>query len=66
MNKTIQLVALLKKLSTRELKKLNEMVRSPYFNKSERCVALLELIQRDILKAGKEWDTKSVFFKIKC
>ncbi len=59
--KNTQLLQFLEKLSSRELKKLEEMLHSPYFNKNERCIALFQLIKREILESGKDLDVTEVF-----
>lgn len=64
--KEIKLLLVLRNLDEHEFKKLGEMVHSPYFNKSEKCKRLYELVKpfyphfKDE-KITKEWLFFSLF-----
>lgn len=58
---TSKLIILLKKLSSRELKKLEVLLRSPYFNQNEQCLELFLYLKKEILEGGKTLTRKQVF-----
>ncbi len=57
---TTPAVKLLLSFSERELKKLEQMLQSPYFNTNEVCLSLFQLLQDQILKQGKELSKEEV------
>ncbi len=59
--KTSQLLELLRSFTSREMKKLEDMLKSPYFNHNPRCQLLLDWIKKEVLKEGKEFDKELVF-----
>lgn len=48
-------------MSLRELKKLEVMLESPYFNQNESCLTLFLFLKKEILEEGKTLSRKDVF-----
>ncbi len=60
--KNPQVIILLKMFSHRELKRLEQLLQSPFFNTSARCWPLYQWIKTEVLETGNEFD-KNLAFK---